>query len=101
MRDRLTRAIDLVNDGVLSVRSICSGLRPGVLDDLGLAAAIEWQAKEFSSRTGVSFKMSLRPGDLRMDSDQSTAIFRIFQECLTNGLRVIAAPDPAVPMGSQ
>jgi signal transduction histidine kinase len=47
---RLTGSIELINDGVKSVRRICSGLRPGILDDLGLAAAVEWQANEFTAR---------------------------------------------------
>ncbi len=67
-----------------SVRKICSGLRPGILDDLGLAAAIEWQANEFASRTGIPCQVSVPPGELRLDGDRATAVFRIFQECLTN-----------------
>jgi signal transduction histidine kinase len=62
-------------------------LRPGVLDDLGLAAAIEWQASEFSSRTGVLCEVSIIPADLEVSSEQATAIFRIFQEALTNVAR--------------
>ncbi len=84
---RLTESIQSINDGVKSVRTICSGLRPGVLDDLGLAAAIEWQAGEFASRTGVSCQVSVPPVDLHLDGDRATAAFRIFQECLTNVIR--------------
>jgi PAS domain S-box-containing protein len=84
LRDRLTRSIALVDDGVGSVRKICSGLRPGILDDLGLVAAIEWQMNEFASRTGISCQFTVPPGELHLDSDRTTAIFRIFQECLTN-----------------
>jgi signal transduction histidine kinase len=87
VRDRLAGSIELINNGVRSVRSICSGLRPGVLDDLGLGAAIEWQACEFASRTGISSNVSLPPAELHLDGDRSTAIFRIFQECLTNVAR--------------
>ena len=84
---RLTESIQSINDGVKSVRTICSGLRPGVLDDLGLAAAIEWQAGEFASRNGVSCQVSVPPIDLHLDGDRATAAFRIFQECLTNVIR--------------
>ncbi len=87
LRGRLARAIELINDGVRSVRKICSGLRPRVLDDLGLAAAIEWQAGDFASRTGVQCEVSLPSSDLNIDSGQATAFFRIFQECLTNVIR--------------
>ena len=84
VHERLAGSIELVNEGVRSVRKICSGLRPGILDDLGLAAAIEWQAKEFASRTGILCQVSVPPGELRLDGDRAVAVFRIFQECLTN-----------------
>jgi PAS domain S-box-containing protein len=84
---RLTESIQLINDGVKAVRTICSGLRPGVLDDLGLAAAIEWQASEFVSRNGVQCQVTVPPIDLHLDGDRATATFRIFQECLTNVIR--------------
>jgi len=84
---RLRESTDSINDGVKAVRAICSGLRPGVLDDLGLAAAIEWQASEFSSRNGVHCKVSVPSVDLHLDGDRATATFRIFQECLTNVIR--------------
>jgi len=57
------------------------------LDDLGLAAAIEWQASEFASRNGVHCQVSVPPVDLHLDGDRATATFRIFQECLTNVIR--------------
>lgn len=81
---RLEGAVKLINDGVRSVRKICSGLRPSILDDLGLAAAIEWQANEFSSRTGIACRVSLPSVALNLTGDHATAFFRIFQECLTN-----------------
>ncbi len=84
VRDRLKGSVELINEGVRSVRQICSGLRPGILDDLGLAAAIEWQMNEFASRTGISCQATVLPGELSLGGDRATAIFRIFQECLTN-----------------
>jgi PAS domain S-box-containing protein len=84
---RLKESILLIDDGVKAVRTICSGLRPGVLDDLGLAAAIEWQASDFASRNGIQCRVSVPPVDLHLDGDQATATFRIFQECLTNVIR--------------
>ncbi len=85
--DRLNGTIGLLNEGVRSVRKICSGLRPGVLDDLGLAAAIEWQANEFAARTGIDCTVSVPASDLMLSGDQATEFFRIFQECLTNVIR--------------
>jgi PAS domain S-box-containing protein len=87
VHERLAGSIEMINDGVQSVRRICSGLRPGILDDLGLAAAIEWQAKEFASRTGIPCQVSVPLSELRLDTDRATAFFRIFQECLTNVAR--------------
>src|ERR1035437_10155376 len=84
---RLRESIQSINDGVKAVRTICSGLRPGVLDDLGLAAAIEWQASEFASRNDIHCQVSVPPVDLHLDGDRATATFRIFQECLTNVIR--------------
>ena len=84
---RVVESIQSINDGVKAVRTICSGLRPGVLDDLGLAAAIEWQASDFAARNGVLCEVSVPPVDLHLDGDRATATFRIFQECLTNVIR--------------
>jgi len=95
---RLTESIQLINDGVTSVRAICSGLRPGVLDDLGLAAAIEWQASEFAARNGVRCQVSVPPVDLHMDGDRATAAFRIFQECLTNVIRHAQAKSVSISL---
>jgi two-component system sensor histidine kinase UhpB len=98
---RLTGSIEMINDGVHSVRKICSGLRPGILDDLGLAAAIDWQANEFGSRTGIRCKVTLPPAELRLDGDRSTAIFRIFQECLTNVARHAEAQSVSASLTTQ
>jgi PAS domain S-box-containing protein len=95
---RIKESIQLINDGVKAVRAICSGLRPGVLDDLGLAAAIEWQANEFASRNGVLCQVSVPPVDLHLDGDRATATFRIFQECLTNVIRHAQAKSVRVDL---
>jgi PAS domain S-box-containing protein len=95
---RLKESIQLINDGVKAVRAICSGLRPGVLDDLGLAAAIEWQASEFASRNSVQCQVSVPPVDLHLDGDRATATFRIFQECLTNVIRHAQAKSVRVAL---
>lgn len=70
-----------------SVRRIASGLRPEVLDEIGLAAAIEWQAREFQRRTGIRCLVEISPGFNDPDKERSTALFRIFQELLTNVAR--------------
>jgi PAS domain S-box-containing protein len=81
---------------IRTVRKISTELRPGVLDEFGLADAIEWQAKDFQNRTGISCKLSLHPTDKITDTVHSTAIFRIFQEALTNVMRHAAASQVTV-----
>jgi signal transduction histidine kinase len=81
---------------IRTVRKISTELRPGVLDEFGLADAIEWQAKDFQNRTGISCKLSLHPTDKITDTVYSTAIFRIFQEALTNVMRHAAASQVTV-----
>jgi PAS domain S-box-containing protein len=81
------------------IRKICTELRPGVLDDLGLSAAIEWQAREFQGRTGIACAVALDPENLDVDAERSTALFRIFQEVLTNVARHARATRVEVRMG--
>lgn len=77
----------LIDTTIQGVREIATELRPGVLDDLGLAAAIEWQAREFQTRTGIRCEVTLPAEDIPLDPARSTAVFRIFQETLTNVAR--------------
>jgi two-component system sensor histidine kinase UhpB len=77
----MTKLMDMT---IKTVKRISAELRPGLLDDLGLAAAIEWQTEEFQNRTGIKCKLTIDPEDITLDEKRSTAIFRIFQETLTN-----------------
>ncbi len=85
--ERLRELPGRVDAIIGTVRKIATELRPPVLDDLGLEAAIEWQIQEFEKRTGITcrFHSSLKRADL--DPDRATAVFRIFQETLTNVVR--------------
>ena len=76
--------LKLIDNTISAVRRIAAELRPGMLDDLGLVAAIEWQAQEFQGRTGVECQVLLPTDDVALDEEHSTAVFRIFQETLTN-----------------
>jgi PAS domain S-box-containing protein len=87
LSERTRRMGQTVDETVHTVRRISAELRPAVLDDLGLAAAIEWQARDFEARSGVSCMIRVLEEDLRLSRDQSTALFRIFQESLTNVAR--------------
>lgn len=77
----------LVDAAVGSMRRIASELRPLMLDDLGLAAAVEWLALDFSRRTGIEVKLDLDAGIDGLDGSLSTSVFRIVQESLTNVAR--------------
>jgi PAS domain S-box-containing protein len=87
-----------LDETIRTVREISTGLRPAVLDSLGLRAAIEWQAREFQNRTGLSIRLDLPPRDVALDSDRSAAVFRIFQELLTNVARHARAKRVAVSL---
>jgi signal transduction histidine kinase len=76
----------LIDSTVQTVRKIATGLRPEMLDDMGLIAAVGWQAKEFQKRTGIRCRAKLPP-ESKFDVDISTTAFRIFQEILTNVAR--------------
>jgi PAS domain S-box-containing protein len=85
--EKIAAMMKLMDTTIQSVRELYTELRPGLLDDLGLAAAIEWQAEEFQKHTGIECAASIIPRDLSPDQECSTAIFRIFQEALTNVAR--------------
>jgi len=70
-----------------TVRKIATELRPPVLDDLGLEAAVEWQIQEFEKRTGIKCRYTFGSKHLDLGPDRATAVFRIFQETLTNIVR--------------
>lgn len=82
---------ELVDSCIKTVKRIASELRPGVLDDLGLTAALEWQTAEFQKRTGVDCDLSFVPDDISPSKAAATALFRIFQETLTNIARHASA----------
>ena len=71
-------------------------MRPGVLDELGLEAAVEWQAQEFQHRTGIVCDTTIWPRNMVLESGQSTALFRIFQEILTNVARHAQATNVSI-----
>lgn len=76
--------ISLLDSTIQTIKKICSDLRPGLLDDLGLKAAIEWYTEEFISHTGILCKLNIGFDELVIDQDLEISIFRIFQETLTN-----------------
>ncbi|NJD57849.1 MAG: GAF domain-containing protein, partial [Anaerolineae bacterium] len=73
-----------LNNTIVSVRQIAAELRPGMLDDLGLAASVEWQVRDFERRSGIKCTISQLDDEQNLSSEQALAIYRILQEGLTN-----------------
>jgi signal transduction histidine kinase len=79
--------LHLLDNTIQTVKRISTDLRPGLLDDIGLTAAIDWQVQEFQNRTGIKCSVSFSPADISVDRERSTAVFRVLQETLTNVAR--------------
>ena|ERR1035437_142148 len=84
IREKTRSMSGLVDSIIESVHKITTELRPSLLDDLGLPAAIEWQAANFQKRSDIRCQAHIHCGNGVIDKELATAIFRIFQEILTN-----------------
>lgn len=91
---------ELVDYVIDSTRRISMDLRPGILD-FGIVAAIEWQAREFTKRTEITCQLYCSNEDIPLDADLAIAIFRIFQEILTNISKHAAASMVSVSLGER
>lgn len=78
---------ELIDGAIQTVKRLSVELRPGVLDDLGLVDAIQWQVQDFSKRTDIKTKFITNSERILLDRERSTALFRICQEALTNIVR--------------
>ncbi|GAB4286373.1 MAG: hypothetical protein Kow0098_01500 [Ignavibacteriaceae bacterium] len=88
LKTGLEEASAIIEQSVDTVQRICTKLRPDILDDLGLIAAIEWQAQELRRVTGISCNVNITTDEINdLSSEKATAIFRIYQEALTNAVR--------------
>jgi two-component system sensor histidine kinase UhpB len=85
-----------IDQTIQAVRRIATELRPGLLDTAGLQAALEWQANEFQSQTGIRCRVRDSLHEPLGDSELNTAFFRIFQEALTNIIRHAGATQVEV-----
>lgn len=81
---KLKEIAQLLEETIQTVRHIATELRPGVLDTLGLSAAIDWQSREFIRRSGIQGEIQLCHEPPEFPPERATALFRIFQEILTN-----------------
>jgi len=91
----------LIDSTIQMVRRIATDLRPGILDNLGLVAAVEWETGEFQARTGINCRLNTNLRDASIASESATAVFRIFQETLTNVARHAQATAVSVDLGEQ
>jgi signal transduction histidine kinase len=94
--DDVRAMLTLVDSSIHSVRRIATDLRPSVLDNLGLVAALEWQAQEFQGRTGIACRFQVEEAEIGPDPKMDTAVFRICQETLTNVARHAAASQVTI-----
>ena len=85
--NRVESIMKLADETIQTVRRISTELRPGILDDLGLVAAVEWAVEEFEDRTGTKCLLDVLQDDIVIDRPRATALFRILQETLTNVAR--------------
>jgi signal transduction histidine kinase len=90
-----------IDETIQTVRRIATELRPGLLDTVGLLAALEWQANEFQKQTGIRCRVKSAVKEALWDQDLNTAFFRIFQETLTNIIRHAKATRVQVGLGEK
>ncbi len=105
-RDQLQKKantiLELIDRTITTVQRISRDLRPGLLDDLGLMDAIEWQTQEFQERTEIKCQLDLMPYEkLELDPEITTAVFRIYQEILSNIARHAKATHVIISFSEQ
>jgi signal transduction histidine kinase len=96
LMDKIHTSNVLIDQMIHRVRRISTDLRPSVLDDLGLIAALEWQLSEFTNRTEITHEFTTTCEYVNVKKDTAIAVFRIFQEALTNAARYSDATKVAV-----
>ncbi len=96
LREKAKALSSHIDATIQTVRRIATELRPGILDHLGLIAALEWQANEFQTRTGIKCDVHTHLHEPVLTPDLATAFFRIFQETLTNVIRHAGATHVVV-----
>ena len=82
--ERVVESAEMTDSAIKSVQRIATELRPGALDNLGLAEALLQEANRFQQRSGVACEMDLPAGPLNLPGQVATAVFRVFQEAITN-----------------
>ena len=98
VREKFERMKGLVDSTVASVRRLAHDLRPAMLDDLGLVAAVENLLHEFSQRSGIVVGLDTSTGEIEFREPLATAVYRMVQEALTNVARHARATEVRVAM---
>lgn len=98
LNDKAAEIVKMLNDTVNTVRRISSDLRPVLLDDLGLAAAIEWHLAEFGKRSGIKTEFVTLESSTTIPRTTATGLFRIYQESITNIARHSEATEVTVEL---
>jgi PAS domain S-box-containing protein len=98
-RSKYRAMLSLLQSAVASTRKIVTELRPSILDDLGLASALRWQAGEYQKHSPLRFHLQTPEPEVAIDRDRALALFRIFQETITNVTRHAKATDVDVVLG--
>ncbi|MFZ9387515.1 MAG: PAS domain-containing sensor histidine kinase [Chitinophagaceae bacterium] len=99
--ERLSGLLEMIDNTVKSVRRISSELRPSMLDDLGLSAAIEWHTQDFGKRMGIGIRTMVETGEVKLPERVNISLFRVLQECLTNVARHAKATEITVRLYQQ
>jgi signal transduction histidine kinase len=98
VKERVDATLGLLDQSIEAVRRISAELRPGVLDDLGLSAAVEWLARTFEKYSGVAPSLQIEFDDSNLPENYQTALFRVTQEALTNIARHAEATEVTVSL---
>jgi PAS domain S-box-containing protein len=101
VRSRIPSMIEQIDTTIASVQRLVTELRPAILDDLGLVAAIEWQCQDFQKRTGIPCTCVTSADDIAVEPERATALFRICQEALTNTARHAHATAVTIKLESR
>jgi signal transduction histidine kinase len=96
MDEKMDGMSQVIEEAMENLHAVTAELRPVMLDDFGLAAAIEWQAEAFTRRSGIACRLENNGFEPDLPREQATALFRIFQEILTNILRHAEADSVVV-----
>jgi PAS domain S-box-containing protein len=93
LNEKINESIELVDTTIKTVRKIASELRPPILDEFGLAAALEWQNNQFASRTGIKCFFTCNNPEIVLSKGIAIGLFRVYQESLTNVARHSGATE--------